>query len=205
MCRAVLDMCGERTNLDLLNTNIQMARGHRSSGTSESDLVDSRRVHSILTPCISNILIEYLNLQYGKKSKIYSRVRLSHFREAVELYSKYNPIIKLLWMLFSQSNLLVPPVPISCDTGAIAGDGAYGDCSNTGVLDDDERDEKMIFQLLLDCRQWMLLNDALVRGSLIRREPFLPSGSHPRNLIPYADPFSSSVCPSVPTTQLIKR
>ena len=203
MCRAVLDMCGERTHLDLLNTDIQMARGHNSPGISDSNLVNSSRVHSLLTPCISNILIEYLNLQYGKKSKTYSRVRLSHFREAVGLYSKYNPIIKLFWMLLSQSDL-IPPVPISYDTGDIAGDGAYGNCQNTGVLGDDG-DEKIIFLLMLDCRQWMLINDALVRGSPIRREPFLLSGSHPRGFISYTDPFSSSVCPSVPTTQLIKR
>ena len=203
MCRAVLDTCGERTHLDLLNTDIQMARGHNSPDTSDSDLVNSSRVHSLLTPCISNNLAEYLNLQYGKKSKTYSRVRLSQFREAVELYSKYNPIIKLFWMLLSQSDL-IPPVPISCDTGDIAGDGTYGNCKNTGVLGDDG-DEKMIFLLLLDCRQWMLINDASVSGSPIRREPLLLSGSHLRDTVSYTDAFSSSVCPSMPTTQLIKR
>ena len=118
-------------------------------------------------------------------------------------------------MLLSRSDFSSSsPVPTSRDvdqidnSGGEAGNGAHGTSLNSGGGFDDG-DQKLIFLLLLDCRQWMSQGGVLVCGAPIRREPLPLSASHSHDSVHYTDalpiPLSSSVSPSMPTAQLVSR
>ena len=79
-CREVLDLCGGScTAKDPLNTSIRRVGWRPSAGGCNRDC--STSVHPLLSPCpsLSDILAEYLDVKYSKKSKKLTQERVSHF------------------------------------------------------------------------------------------------------------------------------
>jgi hypothetical protein len=226
----VLDLCGEScTAKDPLNTSIRRVGWRPSAGGCNRDC--STSVHLLLSPCpcLSDILVECLDVKYGKKSKKLSQERVSHFRQAVMRYSKYHPVVKLFCIFLSlstsssststssssssYSSSSLPPGLMSSNVKEMDGlestarGGADVNCQHDcGVCDDG--DEELLFLLFMDCRQRMASGGALVCRSPIRREPLPLSGPHALDSTRLTDALPSplsAASPLMPTMQLVPR
>ena len=231
-CREVFDLCGglcsaEIGCLDPLSTSICAVGWRASAGGWNSAPVNcSNSVHPPLSPCpsVSDILVKYLDIKYGKRSKKLSQVRVSHFRQAVMRYSKCHPVVKLFCIFLSlptSSSSSSSATPAPAPTPALmssnvkemdglkstAKDGAGVNCQYDGGVCDNG-DEELLFLLSLDCRQRMTSGGALVCKSPIMRElhtlsrPYALDSTRLTDALP--SPLSAA-SPLMPTMQLVRR